>query len=95
MLQSENDLVKLANINGVVAIHPVMLHERPKLPYMHTITGADDTLIPKDTQSTHKMCGVDKLHAEGTIGAGVKIGIIDSGFDYLHPQRTYSSAFIL
>ncbi|KIM30502.1 hypothetical protein M408DRAFT_22002 [Serendipita vermifera MAFF 305830] len=85
-LSSEDDLVKLANINGVVAIHPIMLHQRPKLPYMHTVTGADDALIPTDTQSTHKMCGVDKLHGEGVFGSGVKIGIIDSGFDYLHPQ---------
>lgn len=72
-----------------------MLHERPKLPFMHTITGADDSLIPADTQSTHKMCGVDKLHGEGIIGAGVKIGIIDSGFDYLHPQRMFLSDCVI
>jgi subtilisin family serine protease len=29
--------------------------------------------------------GVDKLHAEGLTGAGVKIGIIDTGTDYEHP----------
>ncbi|KIM30503.1 hypothetical protein M408DRAFT_286696 [Serendipita vermifera MAFF 305830] len=85
-LSSEDDLVKLANINGVISIHPVMIHERPNLPYMHTVSGADDPRIPTDTQSTHKMCGVDKLHGEGTFGAGVKIAIIDSGFDYMHPQ---------
>lgn len=32
------------------------------------------------------MCGVDKLHAEGRAGEGIKIGIIDSGFDYSHPS---------
>jgi subtilisin family serine protease len=31
------------------------------------------------------MTGVDKLHAEGTMGKGITIGIIDSGIDYTHP----------
>ncbi len=31
------------------------------------------------------MTGVDKLHAEGRFGAGVKIGVIDTGIDYKHP----------
>jgi subtilisin family serine protease len=39
----------------------------------------------KDTFSTHVMTGVDKLHAQGYFGKGVKIGIIDSGIDYTHP----------
>jgi subtilisin family serine protease len=56
---------------------------------MHTVTGPDDPNIPADTESTHIMCGVDKLHAEGLAGAGIKIGIIDTGFDYLHPSREY------
>jgi hypothetical protein len=54
---------------------------------MHTVSGPDDTCIPADTESTHIMCGVDKLHAEGLAGAGIKIGIIDTGFDYKHPTR--------
>ena len=33
----------------------------------------------------HLMTGVDKLHNEGLIGTGVKIGIIDTGVDYTHP----------
>lgn len=63
------------------------LHEIPKLPYTHIITGPTDPALPVDTFSTHKMCGVDKLHAEGLLGSGVKIAIIDTGFDYNHPQR--------
>ncbi|BGP16666.1 hypothetical protein JCM10213v2_004668 [Rhodosporidiobolus nylandii] len=39
----------------------------------------------KDTFSPHVMTGVDKLHREGKLGAGVKIGIIDTGVDYLNP----------
>ena len=33
----------------------------------------------------HLMTGVDKLHNEGLIGTGVKVGIIDTGVDYTHP----------
>lgn len=33
----------------------------------------------------HLMTGVDKLHEEGLIGTGVKVGIIDTGVDYTHP----------
>ena len=31
------------------------------------------------------MTGVDKLHEEGIEGAGVIVGIVDSGVDYTHP----------
>lgn len=38
-----------------------------------------------DTFSPHVMTQVDKLHAEGITGGGVRIGIVDTGVDYLHP----------
>jgi subtilisin family serine protease len=42
--------------------------------------------FPPDTTATHKTTGVDKLHAEGNFGQGVKIGILDTGIDYTHPD---------
>src|SRR5271155_456692 len=33
----------------------------------------------------HLLTGVDKLHDEGLIGTGIKVGIIDTGVDYYHP----------
>jgi subtilisin family serine protease len=30
--------------------------------------------------------GIDKLHAEGLTGEGIKIGVIDTGIDYNHPD---------
>ncbi|CEQ39583.1 SPOSA6832_01108, partial [Sporobolomyces salmonicolor] len=38
-----------------------------------------------DTFGPHRMTGVDRLHAEGVLGAGVKIGVIDTGVDYHNP----------
>lgn len=35
--------------------------------------------------SPHTLTGVDKLHARGYSGAGIAIGVIDTGVDYLHP----------
>ncbi|KAJ0158935.1 Minor extracellular protease vpr [Colletotrichum tanaceti] len=38
-----------------------------------------------DWNSPHAMTGVDRLHARGILGDGVRIAIIDTGIDYLHP----------
>ncbi|SFT24959.1 Fn3-like domain-containing protein [Paenibacillus sp. BC26] len=32
--------------------------------------------------------GIDKLHAEGFTGKGIKVGVIDTGVDYNHPDLT-------
>lgn len=42
---------------------------------------SDSAQVSADTLSTHLMSHVDRLHAEGVTGAGVKIAVIDSGFD--------------
>ncbi|CAE6458099.1 unnamed protein product [Rhizoctonia solani] len=84
-LASSSDLVKLAEANGVQSIAPIYLHAPPKLASHQVTEGITGTTAPKDTFSPHVMTGVDKLHAEGYFGKGVKIGIIDSGIDYTHP----------
>ncbi|KAF2730617.1 minor extracellular protease vpr [Polyplosphaeria fusca] len=35
--------------------------------------------------SVHSATGVDKLHAAGILGQGVKVGVVDSGIWYKHP----------
>lgn len=44
-------------------------------------TAANDT----GSYAPHVMTQVDKLHAEGYTGKGMRIGIVDSGVDYNHP----------
>ncbi|PEL06035.1 S8 family serine peptidase [Bacillus sp. AFS017336] len=34
--------------------------------------------------------GVDKLHAEKVTGKGIKVGVIDTGIDYNHPDLKYA-----
>ncbi|CUA68407.1 Minor extracellular protease vpr [Rhizoctonia solani] len=83
-LSSSADLVKLAQANGVQSITPNYLHSSPK-PVSQQVIKDYDGAAPADVFSTHVMTGVDKLHAEGYFGKGIKIGIIDTGVDYTHP----------
>lgn len=39
----------------------------------------------EDEYVPHVMTQVDKLHADGITGQGLKIGIVDTGIDYTHP----------
>ncbi|OAQ62482.1 subtilisin [Pochonia chlamydosporia 170] len=38
-----------------------------------------------DAYSPHIMTQIDKLHAKGITGKGVKIAVVDTGIDYKHP----------
>lgn len=67
-------------------IIPIYYHPIPDPIDPYVPSGPEDPAVQrKDTLSTHLMTGVDKLHAAGLLGQGIKIGIIDSGIDYTHP----------
>ena len=40
---------------------------------------------PVDVNSTHRTTGVVKVHGAGICGKGVRVAIVDTGVDYLHP----------
>ncbi|SGY97998.1 BQ5605_C035g11436 [Microbotryum silenes-dioicae] len=44
-----------------------------------------DEDFKNDQFPPHQMTGVDKMHAKGYLGAGIKIAILDTGIDYKNP----------
>ncbi|CCA71532.1 related to subtilisin-like serine protease [Serendipita indica DSM 11827] len=80
------DLDVILSMQRVVAIRQVLMMAIPPLVKYQPVNGVNDPALPPDTQSTHVMTGVDKLHAQGNFGQGIQIGIIDSGIDYLNPS---------
>ena len=44
-------------------------------------------ITPKMIDSVPQI-GVDRLHEEGIFGEGIKVGVIDTGIDYNHPDLT-------
>ncbi|WP_440602349.1 S8 family serine peptidase [Bacillus sp. GB_SG_008] len=44
-----------------------------------------ETIQPKMADSIPQI-GVDKLHAENITGKGIKVGVLDTGIDYNHPD---------
>ncbi|KZV97986.1 subtilisin-like protein [Exidia glandulosa HHB12029] len=85
-LHTPADLVDLASIPNVVAVRPIVVYSAPEPINLHVLQGPNDPAIIADGLSTHIMTGVDKVHAQGISGKGIKVGIIDSGVDYLHPN---------
>lgn len=84
---------QLGAISGVIAVSAVHTVSVPNI----TVQAAT-TFVPNPSGSTSpkaapganlasalQMGGIDKLHNKGIKGAGIKIGIVDTGVDYRHP----------
>ncbi|KAJ7767725.1 subtilisin-like protease [Mycena metata] len=78
-----NDVSSLRSTAGVVAIRPVKLFDRPS-PFDFKNVSEGDSGLP-DSEGTHIITGVDRLHAQGITGTASKSGCnIDTGVDYTH-----------
>lgn len=60
-------------------------------------TASNNEITPYMTDSI-PFLGIDKLHEEGITGKGIKVGVLDTGIDYTHPDLTnvykgYRSSF--
>ncbi|KAG9032752.1 hypothetical protein FS837_002643 [Tulasnella sp. UAMH 9824] len=80
---SDKDLVVLADISHVVSISPVYKRPHPKPVGSRRLKNKNAHAL--DSFGPHVMTGVDKLHTEGIFGKGIRVALIDSGVDYLHP----------
>jgi minor extracellular serine protease Vpr len=75
------DLLRLSRLPGVAALYPVGL-EAPPEP---AIPLTPDAYSP-DLYTAITMTGADQVQATGITGAGVTVGVIDTGIDYNHPD---------
>ncbi|PHH78656.1 hypothetical protein CDD82_2918 [Ophiocordyceps australis] len=87
---------ELAALPAVKNVWPVRLYEmpNPKVEWVGSERdgrklvardGGGKTNETADAFSPHVMTQVDRLRAKGITGKGVKIAVIDTGIDYLHP----------
>ncbi|KAK1961996.1 subtilase [Colletotrichum sublineola] len=81
---------KIAALAQVKRLWPVSLVKMPDLKV--SWTGKDPKRRKRQAAANsttswppHVMTQVDKLRADGFIGAGLRIGIVDTGVDYTHP----------
>ena len=73
-----SDLSRLIQIPGVKAVYPVIEIEAPEKPYPDPVS---------DLYTALAMTGADVVHSQlGFTGKGIKVGIIDTGIDYDHPD---------
>lgn len=73
---SDASVGRLAGVRGVTGIYPVLTVERPVEP----------SATPQ-VEYAKQLTGADVANEElGLTGGGIKVGIIDSGIDYNHPD---------
>lgn len=85
-LNNPDDLTSLSAIPNVVAVRPIRVFHAPEPINRRILSGAAAANGIPLGQSTHYMTGVDHIHEQGYAGKGIKIAIIDSGVDYMHPS---------
>lgn len=88
---------KIASIVPVKNVWPVMRYQNPEPGKFASTSGDKGNLASvsqhvsgsaADTEAgyaPHVSTQIDKLHAEGYTGKGIRVGVIDSGVGYKHP----------
>ncbi|KLU84816.1 hypothetical protein MAPG_03852 [Magnaporthiopsis poae ATCC 64411] len=96
-LAPDEAMDRLRSVPGVVDVTPVYdvhipdrpINESVDLTYSLTSYNADGLHDvadgPRILDTPLRMAGIDKVHALGIKGKGIKVGIIDTGIDHRHP----------
>ncbi|KAL0932334.1 Minor extracellular protease vpr 12 [Colletotrichum truncatum] len=88
---AEERAALMGKLPSVKNIYPVKTYSIPKPEIVWTGEQGREYIDIKrrdegaDVFSTHVMTQVDKLRADGVTGKGIKVAVIDTGIDYLHP----------
>ncbi|KAH7310745.1 peptidase [Stachybotrys elegans] len=99
VLDDVDDVDKLRTLPGVENVFPVeqLMVNRPATTETTTqeapsvrkraapLSHATPSREEIDWNTPHSVTGVDRLHAQGIFGEGVRVAILDTGIDYLHP----------
>ncbi|KAL7754491.1 hypothetical protein RI367_000475 [Sorochytrium milnesiophthora] len=82
----EADAERLAQLPGVKAVWPIVTYSHlPRQSFIQHDLAQTADILPQ-LKFAHNMTNVNKVHVDlGLKGKGIKIGVIDSGIDYLHP----------
>ncbi|KAH6629914.1 peptidase S8/S53 domain-containing protein [Chaetomium sp. MPI-SDFR-AT-0129] len=88
---AERVAAKVAALPQIKAVYPVRRYPLPRHTVHSTGDAAAEYLAKRqgddgeDKFTTHLMTQVNRFRDTGVTGAGIKIGVIDTGTDYLHP----------
>ncbi|KAF9571056.1 hypothetical protein EC968_001040 [Mortierella alpina] len=75
----------LKQIQGIKMVEPVVMHDRPDVD-QETVQVFGNGVPHLKQRTVHDLTGVKEVHETLKLfGQGIKIGIIDSGVDYMHP----------
>ncbi|KAJ6790128.1 hypothetical protein PWT90_05302 [Aphanocladium album] len=95
---AEEKAEKLKALPAVKAVWPVRMIPRPNPKIEWVATEGIQALVDKTAEnsvgerdvaepmsSAQRMCQIEKLREKGYKGRGIKVAVIDTGIDYLHP----------
>ncbi|WP_249336556.1 S8 family serine peptidase [Sporosarcina sp. Marseille-Q4063] len=76
-----DDLEKLLEIKGVTLVEPVVeVHA-----YEDSSENAGGEVSPM-MDTSHSFLGIERIWNKGIKGQGIKVGVLDTGIDYHHPE---------